>query len=76
MLIEAGSRRPDGSPDPDEERRRRWEPMRLRSFLSAVGSLTCLSASEVLASPVSYLFFVAAVALLICFVRAEWPGGD
>jgi hypothetical protein len=47
LLIDVADPRYGGSPDPDDERRRRWEPMDKRVLLPFLGSASCLIVSSV-----------------------------
>lgn len=70
MLIDAVDPRYGGSPDPDDERRRRWHPMDKRVSLPFVGSATCLIASAVAPPEASFGFTFAAVGLCWYGARA------
>jgi len=76
MLIDNADPRYGGAPDPDEERRRRWEPISMRIFLPAAGSLSCLAASAATGPVGTYVLNVAAIGLCLHMVRAAWPRGD
>ena len=69
MLIDAVDPRYGGSPDPDDERWRRWQPMDKRVSLPFVGSAACLIASAV-ASPEASLGLVVTASGL-CFMGAR-----
>ena len=70
MLIDAVDPRYGGSPDPDDERRRRWQPMDKRITVPFIGSAGCLIASAVTSPEASVGFVVAAVGLCAYGARA------
>lgn len=70
MLIDAADPRYGGSPDPDDERRRRWQPMDRRVSLPFLGSASCLIASAVATPAASYGLTLAASALCVYGARA------
>ena len=70
MLIDAVDPRYGGSPDPDDERRRRWQPMDRRITVPFLGSASCLIASAVTSPETSAGLTVAAVALCAYAARA------
>jgi len=76
MLIDAVDPRYGGSPDPDDERRRRWEPVDRRVLLSFTGSFTCITVGSVLEPGAAFVGFNLAAAMF-CYagVRAAWPRG-
>ena len=76
MLIDTADPRYGGAPDPDEERRRRWEPMSLRIVLPVAGSLGCLIVSGLTAPVVGVVLIVVALALCAYAVRAAWSTPD
>ena len=63
-----------GGPDPEDERRRRWEPISLRILLPVVASFACLIVGGVTPPLVTYLLAIAAVLLCADAARAAWPG--
>lgn len=73
-LIDAVDPRYGGSPDPDDERRRRWSPIDKRVSLPFLGSATCLIASAVTAPPAGVGLTVAAVGLCYMGARAALEG--
>lgn len=73
-LIDAVDPRYGGSPDPDDERRRRWAPMDKRVSLPFLGSATCLIASAVTAPPAGLGLTFAAVGLCYMGARAALAG--
>lgn len=70
MLIDAVDPRYGGSPDPDDERRRRWEPMDKRVSLPFLGSALCLITSAVSTPEVAFGLTVAASGLCLHAARA------
>ena len=72
MLIHTSDGR-RGGPDPDEERRRRWEPISLRILLPVVASFACLIVGGVTPPAVTYALSALAVALCIDAAVAAWP---
>jgi hypothetical protein len=82
MLIDTPDPRYRGDPDPDEERRRRWEPVSWRQFASAVGSLSCVTLAPLTGHPgTAWALTAAGVALCAQFVRESMrdetpPRGD
>ena len=72
MLIHTNEPRRDG-PDPDEERRRRWEPISLRILLPVVASFGCLIVGGVTPPVVTYVLTVCAIALCLDAAVAAWP---
>lgn len=73
-LIDAVDPRYGGSPDPDDERRRRWSPMDRRVSLPFLGSATCLVASAVIAPPAGVGLTIAALGL--CYMGARAAVGS
>jgi hypothetical protein len=76
MLIDTPDPRYGGSPDPDEERERRWEPVGARIFVPAAGSMSCLILSGVTSRGVSYALDLLAVLLCLALARAAWQMRD
>lgn len=72
MLIDTSDHRRGGS-DPDEERRRRWEPISLRILLPVVASFACLIVGGVTPPVVTYALTVLAIALCADAAVAAWP---
>ncbi len=70
MLIDAVDPRYGGSPDPDDERRRRWQRPDKRITLPFLGSAGCLIASAVASPEATYGLTVAAVGLCAYAARA------
>lgn len=70
MLIDAVDPRYGGSPDPDDERRRRWQPIDKRVSLPFLGSVACLVASAVSTPEVTYGLTLAASGLCLYAARA------
>ena len=73
MLIDAVDPRYGGAPDPDDERRRRWQPVDRRVLVSFMGSLTCLAVGSVLEPAAAIGFDLAAAGFCYAGVRAAWP---
>ena len=73
MLIDAVDPRYGGSPDPDDERRRRWQPMDKRITLPFIGSASCFIMSAVTPPEASIGLTVAAVGLCVFAARAALP---
>ena len=73
MLIDTADPRYGGAPDPDEERRRRWEPISLRILLPVTGSLGCLIVSAVTEPFIALVLNLAAIVLCAVAVRAALP---
>ncbi len=63
MLVDVADPRYGGAPDPDEERRRRWEPMSRRIVLPVAASIVCLMISPVTAPQLGFALVVVAIAL-------------
>ncbi len=76
MLIDAVDPRYGGSPDPDDERRRRWQPMDRRITLPFLGSASCLIASAVTSPEASAGLTFAAVGLCAYAARAALATRD
>ena len=76
MLIDAVDPRYGGSPDPDDERRRRWQPLDKRITLPFLGSAGCLIASAVASPEVTYGLTFAAVGLCAYAARAALATRD
>lgn len=78
MFIDAAGPRYTGTPepDPDEERRRRWEPISNRILLPVVGSVFCVIFAGAAGALVSYALDLTAVALCFSAARAAWPQRD
>jgi hypothetical protein len=72
-LISTPDPRYGGAPDPDEERKRRWEPIDWRISVSMTVSLLCLIVSAATPSLVRILLHVAAVVLCAYAMRLAWP---
>jgi hypothetical protein len=70
MLIDAVDPRYGGSPDPDDERRRRWQPMDRRVTVPFLASASCLIVSAVTSPEASAGLTVAAVGLCAYAARA------
>lgn len=70
MLIDVADPRYGGSPDPDDERRRRWERMDRRVSLPFLGSVACLIASAVSTPEAAYGLTLAASGLCLYAARA------
>ncbi len=73
MLIDAVDPRYGGSPDPDDERRRRWQPMDKHILWPAIGSVACLIVSGVGSDEAAYGFTLAAVGLCAYAAQAARP---
>lgn len=74
MLIDAVDPRYGGAPDPDEERRRRWEPVDRRVLMSFLGSFTCIAVGSVTEPAATAVgFHLAAAGFCYAGVRAAWP---
>lgn len=73
MLIDAVDPRYGGSPDPDDERRRRWQPMDRRVLWPALGSVAFLIVSGVGSDEAAYGFTFAAVGLCAYAAQAARP---
>lgn len=73
MLIDAADPRYGGAPDPDDERRRRWEPMDRRVFLPFLGSISCFIVGSATEPVVTAGLNVMALGLCYSGVRAAWP---
>lgn len=69
MLIDAADARYGGAPDPDDERRRRWEPMDRKVLVPFLGSASCLIAGSVTDPAITVGLTVAAMGL--CFTGAR-----
>lgn len=70
MLIDAADPRYGGCPDPDDERRRRWEPMDKRVSLPFLGSAVCLISSAVATPEAAFGLTVTASGLCLYAARA------
>ncbi len=74
MLVDVADPRYGGAPDPDDERRKRWQPIERRVSLPFLGSLGCLiAASSGSSDGLAYGFTAAALALSFAGARAAWP---
>ncbi len=73
MLLDAADPRYGGSPDPDDERRRRWQPLDKRIVLPAMGSVACLIGAGVSGPEVAYGLTFAAAGLCGYMIRAARP---
>ena len=73
MLIDAVDPRYGGSPDPDDERWRRWQPMDKRILWPALGSVACLIVSGVGSDEAAYGFTLAAAGLCAYAAQAARP---
>jgi hypothetical protein len=72
MLVDRPDPRYGGDFDPDDERERRWEPVSLRLFVPATGSISCFAISPFVGGPLtSWALTVAGVALGAQFVRVS-----
>jgi hypothetical protein len=71
MLVDAPDPRYRGGPDPDDERRRRWEPIRRRLFLPAAGSISCFLVSPFAGQLGSWALTLGGIALCADFVRVS-----
>lgn len=69
-LIDVADPRYGGCPDPDDERRRRWQPIDKRVSLPFLGSASCLIASAVTAPAASFGLTLAASGLCAYAARA------
>ncbi len=84
MLIDAVDPRYGGSPDPDDERDRRWQPIDKRVSLPFFGSVACLIAAAAIPTPEAhYGLTLAASGLCLYGARAalasrtqDAAGGD
>ncbi len=70
MLIDVADPRYGGSPDPDDERRRRWQPMDRRVSLPFLGSVACLIGSAVSTPEAAYGLTLVASGLCLYAARA------
>ena len=73
MLIDAVDPRYGGSPDPDDERWRRWQPMDKRILWPALGSVAFLIISGSGSDEAAYGFTLAAAGLCAYVVQAARP---
>jgi hypothetical protein len=73
MLIDVADPRYGGAPDPDEERRRRWEPMDRKVLMPFLGCVSCLVASSVTEPAVTAGLTAAAVGFCFTAARAALP---
>jgi hypothetical protein len=72
MLVDTPDPRHWGGFDPDEERKRRWEPISRRLFVPAAGSVSCLVLSPSVGSRLaSWALVAGGVALCADFVRVS-----
>jgi hypothetical protein len=72
MLIDTRDPRYGGGADPDDERKRRWEPISGRLFVPAAGSMSCFLVSPFVGTPfASWALTVGGVALCAQFVRVS-----
>jgi hypothetical protein len=71
MLVDRPDPRYGGDFDADEERERRWEPVSLRLFVSAAGSISCFAISPFVGGFTSWALTVGGVALGAQFVRVS-----
>ena len=72
-LISTPDPRYGGTLDPDEERKRRWEPLSRHISLPMCGSLLCLIVSRATSLAAGIALTVAAVVLCVYAMRAAWP---
>ena len=70
MLVDTWEPR-NGGFDPDAQRERRWEPISLRQFVPAAGSISCLTVAPVVGGPLTWVLTVGGVALCAQFVRVS-----
>jgi hypothetical protein len=75
MLIDTADPRYGGSPDPDDERERRWQPVSRRIFVPMAGALSCTIVSGLTTPLVAYALNVMAIVLALFAIRAAWPRG-
>ena len=74
MLIDVADPRYGGAPDPDDERRKRWQPIERRVSLPFLGSFGCLiAASSGTSDGLTYALTAGALALSFAGARAAWP---
>ena len=73
MLIDTADPRYGGSPDPDDERERRWQPVSRRIFLPMAGALSCTIISGLTTPHVAYALNIVAIVLALFAIRAAWP---
>jgi hypothetical protein len=71
MLVDTPDPRYGGAPDPDDERERRWEPISLRLFVPAAGSMSCFMLSPFAGGAASWALTAGGVALCAQFVRVS-----
>ena len=72
MLIDTRDPRYGAGPDPDEERKRRWEPVSRQLFVPAAGSISCFVVSPFVGNMfVSWTLTVGGVALCASLVRVS-----
>ncbi len=76
MLIDVADPRYGGSPDPDDERRRRWRPMDKRITVPFLGSASCLIVSAVTSPEASFGLTFAAVGLCAYAARVALATRD
>lgn len=76
MLIDAVDPRYGGSPDPDDERRRRWQPMNRRVSLPFIGSVACLIGSAVSTPETAYGLTLIASGLCLYGAKAALATRD
>ena len=77
MLVDVADPRYGGAPDPDDERRKRWQPIERRISLPFLGSFGCLIAASSGASDgLTYALTASALALSLLGARAAWPRGS
>ena len=74
MLVDVADPRYGGAPDPDDERRKRWQPIERRISLPFLGSLGCLiAASSGTSDGLTYGLTATALAFSFAGARAAWP---
>jgi hypothetical protein len=73
MLIDTADTRYGGTPDPDDERERRWKPLGMRVLLPAGASWMCLIVGAITPPLLTLALDIAAIVFCAIFVRAMWP---
>ena len=71
MLIDAVDPRYGGSPDPDDERHRRWQPMDKRVSLPFLGSAVCLIAAGAIPTTPEGIYGLTLAASGLCLYGAR-----
>ena len=71
MLLDAVDPRYGGSPDPDDERHRRWQPMDKRVSLPFVGSIACLVAASAIPTTPEGIYGLTLAASGLCLYGAR-----